>query len=590
MSPRGTDLTECNNWKMSSVINPIETKDKSTETNAEGSSVQSRAKSREKEDSEIKKKVKDLEEELSVVNQEVAVLKLETSRLEKECAKKEAENMDLLENEKTFIEAMESLKTHHASEVEELQRKMSFERKKVEKVYEEIKSLEVKKIEIEEAFLSLKEDYNDKLDAEHKLVENYREKIKDVEFKNEELKKEINIMREKVEVISEELKEKNEIVKTEQLNKNNTPSVSRSKRFVEAEVQVQSQWCELCKNNLVLETPMRRKQAYILIDSFDYIKTEFNKIINLLSDTNFNQNEVCFSLIRIKTFLSSILNKINDVSHEGENQTEKVTECSVDDLTIKVQRELLISAKLDNELLSSLEGKACLARKEDSVLNSGFIEIGGDDGIHVIPRKFPSMKVEEKENFSQALAMYKETTKKIMDLENDKDDLEDKIKSQEKVIKVLQKDLLKEKKMMMEERERCKEDAKIMELLRLKLEKGLEDLKSKDKDLKTEKERRISLERELEMVKKEKRSTSESKKVVELNRLLKFQEEKISSLNNLLEKEVKRRQDLRLLLEENKIKRQSEKQTHKLVEGDLVLSRDQKQNLMTEVIKNKLDY
>lgn len=594
LSPRGLGVSR--NWKTSSPLiltdisiknqSPYFKSDKDFEKMLIESKMQSQIDSKQTEISELKLEIDILKRQLVEMSQELDNSKSQTKEIQQELETRDEDIRKLKNNETNLIMTIESLKSNHMEEIEEFQNKLSFERKKVEKVYEDIRALEVKKIEIEEAFLSLKEDYGEKLNGEQKMVKILMEKIKDLEFKNCNAERKFTNMKEETDAI---LKESNEAMKLlnkelSDLKKKNEALKMLSKNFSDAQVQVNdNDTIKIFQNNQVIGMPKLEGESILLKQNFEMLKSELDKMTDTVTEVEFNRKEAFSYLNGVKNLLSTIFSNIDELITELETHRKKVMESSVDELAVKVQKELILSAKLDNELLSSIEAKGFTSENQVGETIQVINEQGGGDSIYLTPKQGNSKINHENESVSKIITMYQEATKTITALENERDELLNKVQDHQNIIKFLEENLLAEKERIVAEKERCKEDAKIMELLRINLEKGLLDIKLKDKDLRKEKQLRIMLEREVEACKKQMVNVSESRKIVDLNSRLDSQEEKLASLNRNLDSEKLKNQELRLLLEQNKIERISEKEAQRLLESDFNLLREQNENLKDEV-------
>ena len=540
-----------------------------------------------------------LHREINLKNEEISKLKNEISSMENKCddlqsqlvtsqnqIKKINEDLDLSANEirdlKTkeskLIETLECIKKENLQKMEDLQNKLSFENAKVKKVYEEIKELEFKKIEIEEAFFNLKDDYCEKLNEEQKTVKTLMEKVRNLESKNCDTENKLIFVKNELKNLTKDSEANIKVLNKQvsDLKKENEMLKSVKKTVANAEVQVNSNCSNLVyDSNLSKTLPKTFAGINFLNDNIKLLKQEFDKMSKSVSEMDRGEESVKYN--EIKILFSSIIDNINELIEEFNAHTKKIMESSVDDLAIKVKKELLLSAKLDHDLLTSFQNNDFAAAKNLGDEVSGVLpEYGGGD--------FPRVQScpDKSGGLSQELIVEKEN-EKIMKLEKEKKELLEKIHDHQKIIKFLEESLLAEKERILAEKERCKEDANIMELLRKNLEKGLRDIKAKEKDVKKERQLRMALEKELEALKKDAANVADNNKIANLKILVKSHEDKLEMLSKSLENEKIKNQELRILLEQKKLEKISEKEAYKLLESDYNLLQDQKANISSEV-------
>ncbi|KAL0275248.1 UNVERIFIED_CONTAM: hypothetical protein PYX00_003164 [Menopon gallinae] len=560
------------------------------------SKLRSELESRRREISERLLEIDTLKRKLAEVNLELETAKSEYQKLEGESAAKDDEINKLHKNAESLLMTMETLKRNHLEEVEELQSKLNFEHNRVESVLEELKILEVKKIEIEEEFLSLKEDYNEKLNSQETTVANLRIEVEELNRKNKELMENYEKLEAQMDVtlteadkLSKDLTDELDTVKNENGKlrkdylslKNDLDScIVKISEKVEGEAQTS---VETGEKDCQTETAGRmevNEEVNAFQSSLDKLRTEMNSWEQRMDEKELEREELLSYAALVRTLISCILDNLDDHFYELQTYRKKVMECSVDDLTDKVQKELLLSAKLDNKLLSKLQ-----TEKSEELEDGESTLIQDADGDSSLSRKKQNLanvtvKLYELETNLQDMELRnKEFEEQIAVLKREKVEEKKRADGLQGLVRLLEEGLAKERLMLAEEKGRCEEDAKIMEVMRMNFELFVEKVDELERALQSERQHRLALEKML----KSPGGNQDVANASELLSQLEVERQKCATLTANMEKERKKNQELRIQLEQEKLERVTEKDLQKLLNKDLALLQEQKANLESQL-------
>lgn len=565
------------------------------------SNLRSELESRRREISEQLLEIDTLKRKLAEVNLELETARSECRKLEGDSATKDEEINKLKNSTESLLMTIETLKRNHLEEVEEMQNKLNFEHNRVESVLDELKILEVKKVEIEEEFLSLKEDYNEKLNSQEATVANLKLEVEELNRKNKELTEnyerlelQMDVTLTEADKLSEGLTNELDTVKNENgklmkdyldLKNDLDNCIVRISEKAEAAMQTSVETNDF---NCQTEGSPRRAEVSEEMNAFqaslDKLRMEMNAWEQRMDEKEPDREEILSYAALVRTLISRVLENLDDHFYELQTYRKKAMECSVDDLTDKVQKELLLSAKLDSKLLSKLqtEKSGDLEECESTLVQ----EHEGDSD--------PSKKKENLVNV--AVSMYElETNLQEMEVQNrefksqiealnwEKNEEKKRAEQLQGLVRMLEESLAKERMMLAEEKGRCEEDAKIMEVLRMNFELFVEKVDELERALHSERQHRLALEKML----KGPEGNQDGANASELQCQLEIERQKCAALSANVEKEKRKNQALRIQLEQEKLERVTEKDLKKLLNKDLALLQEQKTNLESKVRKKR---